>query len=301
MNSPIRTCYIAAPAGTNLKVVRRALSKRNIKVLVPDGSSAEGADLQGQISSLMSRVDLVIGVLTSERRSSWVLFELGLAWANKRPIMLLSSPKNDFIPSNLQRFLVLRALPTNAEAIEFALDQFLAAPLSDTQTSVPRRPDAIPADPAVWSTAQQAIGAIRSGDARLLEHLLAQALRQSGVEVVSEFATDDGRRADMAIWSDLLDPVIGNPLLVEVKLRLRSTSEARNAAHALAKHLSASGTRWGLLLYGEGSALTANSPGWLPPNILAIDLPTLFDRMRVQSFSDVVKDLRNQKVHGSHP
>lgn len=301
MNSSIRTCYIAAPAGTNLEVLRRALSKRNVEVLVPD-VAAEGADLQGQVSLLMTRVDLVIGVLTAERRSSWVLFDLGLAWANKRPIMLISSPKNDFIPSNLQRFLVLRAHPSNAEAIEFALDQFLAAPLGDRQTSVAKSPETMPPNPAIWlNTAEQAIFAIRNGDGKLLEQLLAQALRQSGVEVVSEFATDDGRRADIAIWSDALDPIIGNPLLVEVKLRLLSTSEAKNVAHALANQLFASGTQWGLLLYGEGSSLVKKSRGWLPPNVLAIDLPTLFDRMKIQSFSDVVRDLRNQKVHGSYP
>lgn len=299
MTSHIRTCYIAAPAGVNLEVVRRALSRRNIEVLVPNGS-AETADLQGQINSLMSRVDLVIGVLTSERRSSWVLFELGLAWANKRPIMLISSPKNDFLPSNLQRFLVLRSHPSNAEAIEFALDQFLAAPLLDRPATAPNRSEPAP-NPLLWTaTARRALDAVKDGDGMLLEQLLAQALRQSGVQVVSEFPAGGSNRADMAIWSDVLDPIVGNPLLVEVKLNLLSTSAVKNAAHSLANQLSASGTRWGLLLYGEGSALKGNARVWLPPNILAIDIKTLFDRMHAKSFSDVVKDLRNQKVHGSH-
>ena len=300
MHSVIRTCFISAPSGVKLDVLRHALASRDIEVLVPDGLG-EGADISAETNSLVARADLVIGVLTVERRSAWVLFELGLAWANKRRIMLItSSTKSDFIPSNLQRLLVIRSKVNNAEAIGFALDQLMAAPASDMREPSTKRP--LPTGPApnAFAVAQQVRDAVQTQNGFALEKLVAETLQKSGVQVILE---PPGRNhgADMAIWSDVLETVTGNPLLIEIKPRLSSRSEARTAATTLSKHLSASGTPWGLLLYGEGLEPFAKISSSLPPNILAIDLVTLFERMTHQAFEEVVKDLRNQKVHGSYP
>ena len=67
-----------SPAGTNLERVRAALIRRNINVVVPE-EILPGADWAEQIARNIGNVDLVIGVLTAERRSQWVLFELGQA------------------------------------------------------------------------------------------------------------------------------------------------------------------------------------------------------------------------------
>ncbi|TGQ80243.1 toll/interleukin-1 receptor domain-containing protein [Mesorhizobium sp. M8A.F.Ca.ET.207.01.1.1] len=300
MNSVIRTCFISAPAGVKLDVLRQALASRGIEVLVPDGLG-EGADISAEINSLLARADLVIGVLTTERRSAWVLFELGMAWANKRRIMLIaSSSKSDFIPSNLQRLLVIRSKVNNAEAIGFALDQLLAAPATDTREPSTKR--ALPTGPVsdAFVVAQQVRDAVQTRNGSALERLVAEALQKSGVQVIVEPPRPD-QGADMAIWSDVLEPVTGNPLLIEIKTRLSSPSEARTAATNLSKQLAASGTPWGLLLYGEGIEPSAKISSNLPPNILAIDLVTLFERMTHQAFEEVVKDLRNKKVHGSYP
>ncbi|MBB2158428.1 hypothetical protein HLH33_19400 [Gluconacetobacter diazotrophicus] len=300
MNSVIRTCFISAPSGVKLNVLREALASRGIEVLVPD-VLGEGADISAEVNSLVARADLVIGVLTTERRSAWVLFELGLAWANKRRIMLIASPsKSDFIPSNLQRLLVIRSKVNNAEAIGFALDQLLAAPANEMREPSSKRP--LPAGPAAdaFLVAQRVRDAVQTRNGFALEKLVAETLQKSGVQVVMEPPNSD-HGVDMAIWSDALEPVTGNPLLIEIKTRLPSRSEARIAATILSKHLSASGTPWGLLLYGESLESSAKISNSLPPNILAIDLVTLFEKMTRQAFEEVVKELRNQKVHGSYP
>lgn len=268
--------------------------------MVPDGLG-DGADISAEINSLVARADLVIGVLTTERRSAWVLFELGLAWANKRRIMLIASSSNsDFIPSNLQRLLVIRAKVNNADAIEFALDQLLAAPASGMREPSTKRPLPTGPVPDAMMVAQQVRDAVEARNGFALERLVADTLIKSGVQVIVE-PPGPGHGADMAIWSDVLEPVTGNPLLIEIKTRLSTRSEIRTAATTLSKHLSASGTPWGLLLYGEGVEPTAKISSSLPPNILAIDLVTLFEKMTREAFEDVVKDLRNQKVHGSYP
>jgi hypothetical protein len=300
MGSIIRTCFISAPSGVKLDVLRHSLASRGIEVLVPEGLG-EGADISAEINTLVAQADLVVGVLTSERRSAWVLFELGLAWANKRRIMLIASTsKSDFIPSNLQRLLVIRSKVNNAEAIGFALDQLLAAPATEMREPSTKRPLPTGPVPDAFVVAQQVRDAVRTRNGVALERLVAEALQKSGVQVIVEPPGHD-RGADIAIWSDILAPVTGNPLLIEIKARLSSRSEARAAATNLSKHLSASGTPWGLLLYGDSIDPSAKILSSLPPNILAVDLVTLFERMTHQAFEEVVKDLRNQKVHGSKP
>ncbi len=300
MNSVIQTCFISAPSGVKLDVLRQALACRGIEVLVPGGFS-ESADISAEINSLVTRADLVIGILTTERRSAWVLFELGMAWAKKRRIMLIaSSTKSDFIPSNLQRLLVIRSKVDNAEAIGFALDQLLAAPATDMREPSTKRTLPTGPVPDAVAVAQQVRDAVQTRNGFALEGLVAEALQKSGVQVIVEPPGRD-HGVDMAIWSDVLEPVTGNPLLIQIKTRLPSRSEVRSSATNLSKHLLASGTPWGLLLYGEAMDTSARISSNLPPNVLAIDLVTLFERMTHQAFEEVIKDLRNKKVHGSYP
>jgi hypothetical protein len=242
-------------------------------------------------------VDIVIGVLTSERRSQWVLFELGQAAALGRQIVLIAPPKLSAVPSHLKRFLVIRAGPTNHDAIDFALDQILASP---ERPPIPRA-TVTSFRPSLGTDADSIITdlqlAIKRSDYRAVERGVVQALRGSGVDIVSESPTPD-LGADIAVWSDELQPFVGNPLLIEIKSRVRDLSELRRASDHLFSAVSSRGGTWGLLLYGEGpSNLALHSKG-TPPTILTCSIGDLIEQLRARSFAEVIRDLRNQRVHG---
>jgi hypothetical protein len=293
MNSRIRSCYLTAPAGSNLGVLTKALRQRDIQIVVPQGLPVE-TDLAPEIAGLLAEVDLVIGVVTRERRSDWVLFELGQAWSMGKRILLFTPPNITYLPSTLQRFLTVRANLSNREAIEFALDQLLAAP-ERTVASEPALPPKRILGPAADRYLQGSFQVGTRMHPFELERLVADALRDGGVDVLS---TKPGANqgADLAIWSDALQPDVGNPLLVEIKSRLRDSRVAADAARQLSKQVAASGSAWGLLLYGESTPSAARTS--LPPNVLLLSLETLFKRMRYESFDGIVRDLRNRRVHG---
>jgi hypothetical protein len=292
----IRTCYISAPAGSNLDVLRDELAAKGIRVVVPSDLPI-GRVSPSEIGSILGRVDLVIGVLTQQRRSEWVLFELGQAFAQNRRILLLAPPKSILLPTIFQRFPVVRASLKNREAIRFALDQMLAAPgvPATTTTTKPIEGSGIGtrADVLLGSVKT----AIESGDERALEQIAALALRNSGVEVIAEQAMK-GRHVDLAIWSDALQPFVGNPLLVEIRTRLRSQKEAQAAFKTLALAIAASGTTWGLMLYGESSVSEQRLRTSAPPTVLVLSFTSLLEGMREHPFNEVVRDLRNRRVHG---
>ena len=269
--------------------------QRGIQVAVP-GDLYSGANWSEWISKKLVDVDLVIGVLTSERRSQWVLFELGQAAALGRQIVLIAPPKTE-TPSHLTGFLIIRAGLKNRDAINFALDQILASP----ERSVTRSPVAVPPRPALGSDADPIItdlrAAIASNDYRGVERVVVHVLQASGADIVAEASNPD-LGADIAVWSDELQPFVGNPLLIEVKSRFRGTEDLRRAANQLFEAISSRGGAWGLLLYGEGPRDLSASPKGLPPTILVYSIVDLIEQMRTRSFAEVVRDLRNRRVHG---
>ena len=292
-----KTCFISAPAGANLDVLRGALESRGLRVLVPHDLTV-GADWASEIQKQLLQADLVVGVLTSERQSPWVLFELGQASALGRRIVLITSPKADPIPFSLHQFLVLRIDLDNEEAIRFALDQLLSAPeprkREPTTQTKPFRGLGAKADDLIAALERS----LATSDWRSIEQIVSDALRSSGADVVVT-SPDRDIGADFAVWSDVLESFVGNPLLVEVKARIRGKTEATRAVRQLASYVGASGSRWALLLYGEGPDLESQPWKGSAPNVLVLSLRTLLDTLRTRGFPELVRDLRNRRVHGA--
>ena len=291
-----KTCFIAAPAGTNLAVLRATLEERGLQVLVPSDLEV-GVDWASEIQKQLGRADLVIGVITADQSSPWVLFELGQASALGRRIVLIASPKADPIPFALHQFLVLRTEINNADAIGFALDQVLSAPtISKRERSSPSK-----ALTGLGSKADEFIERLdRDLNAqhwRSIEELVADALRASGTDLVVASPSGD-LGADIAVWSDVLEPFVGNPLLVEVKGAVKGKTDISRATTQLAGYVSASGSRWGVLLYGAGPEFDEDIFTASPPNILVLSIRVLLERLKLQAFPEVVRDLRNRRVHG---
>jgi hypothetical protein len=299
VNSRIRSCFISAIAGTNLQTLREVLAEKGVEVVVPEGSPS-GSDWPTELTSIISRVDLVIGVLTQEERWSWVLFELGQAIALKRQVILFAPPPIKIFPPDLQRFLVVRAGLKNRGAISFAVDQVLAAPPATARYRELKPSERRYLGPQADRFLHEIRWAIEKQDWQLVELTTREALKLSGVDVISQVAISN-RDVDLAIWSDALQPTMGNPLLVEVKGRLLDVDTARKAAQQLSILTTAAGTEWGLLLYGDTSIIEDGLRFATPPNVLVLSLTSLFEQMKTRPFAEIVKDLRNRRVHGVNP
>jgi len=291
----ITTCFIAAPANSNLAVLRKVLHERGIRILSPsDTAGVEGSP--SGIGQVLQQADIVIGVLTRERHSDWVLFELGQAFAANRRIVLFAPPGASRLPpSDLKGMLTVRSSVTNHEAVSFAIDQLIAAPAATIRAGASAKVRTTLGDQADGFI-NEARNAVLAGNPRALEQAIKNALVASGVEVI---ASDDARDmgVDLSIWSDEFQASIGNPLLVETKFGFSKAPDVRRAAEQLATQLALSGTRFGLLLYGGGEP-AALAPHALPPNVLAMSVEKLLERLRWASFAEVVNGLRNERVHG---
>ena len=108
---------------------------------------------------------------------------------------------------------------------------------------------------------------------RALEGIVGDALRDAGTDMVVA-SPERERGADLAVWSDVLQPFVGNPLIVEIKVRIKDKTSAKKAVEQLTSHLARSGARWALLLYAEGPASTAPLWGTAPSNVLVMYTPS---------------------------
>jgi len=129
--------------------------------------------------------------------------------------------------------------------------------------------------------------------------ILVEAIEASGSIAVVNTERDPG--FDLGVWSDDLEAIGGNPLLVEVKRSL-VPGAIDQVLHGLAAHPS---TRLGLVVYLEpptgdrSPSRTELDQARFP--VLVISLQQLLRRMASASFAEVVRDMRNRSVHGLSP
>jgi len=295
----IKTCFVSAPRGISLDVLRESLLAHGIHPLIPQELAA-GSDWASELHRQLVQADLVVGILPARRQSAWVLFELGQAWALGRRMLVIAPPGSEPVPSTLQRLLVLRIAPDDRQAIDFALDQLLSAPPETPAKGEVRKPFeslTLAQSNLLLARLDQALHA---GAWEEFEKTISDAIRGSGTDVVVESSERD-RGVDLAVWSDVLEPFVGNPLLVEVKLRIQNKATAVTVFKQLSSYMGASNTRWALLLYGDGPP--PDNPIWkaCPPNVLLMPARSLFEDLRTRTFPEIVRDLRNRRVHAVRP
>ena len=282
--------YVSAPSDLDLRPLLDGLKRRGADPYVLSDVAPLGADIAQSLRFAISRADRVLVVLTDKPTLNPVL-EAGIALALGKPLLIIAAPGSS-IPSNLKGQLIAQARPDDLDAINFALDhaEAPAVPSAD-RGSVPRPTGR----PLGQDRANQLLAMLdlsgKQPTGRAYVDVLLEAVEDSrGVGVVS---ADPG--FDLGVWSDDLDAIGGNPLLVEIKRSLRPGA-VDQVLRALDAHPTA---RLALLVYTEPSPRAELARSRFP--VLVISLQQLLERMASASFAEVVRDLRNRVVHGLEP
>jgi hypothetical protein len=236
----------------------------------------------------ISRSDFVCVVLPEERQGN-IFFELGMAYAKRKPILaFIGSPLQ--LPSDILTLTYFRADPTNQEAVRLALGTFLE---HATLTAVgrTRKPSAKIGLPKEGATGVVPVSAAE------FEQQTATLLQKAGFIVSGPTELRD-QGADFAVWIDELEHSLGNPLLVEVKAGDLSAGRLRDAASRLRQYVAKTHGRCALLIYWDmhNREFPLVSAEW--PLILQLSGTAL---TRLVSEGQLVQELirlRNAAVHG---
>ena len=301
--------FVSAPGGTDLRPLLAGLEERGVTPYVASDVARLGESILESLRAAILAADRVLVVLPEAGQSLNPAFEAGMAAALRKPVAVIAPP-GVVMPSDLAGFLVVRARPDELGAVHFALDQ-AEAWVPATTLPVSAQVDIrwqVTGEPAPSAASGGALGAraddllARTDKIRTLGStpaatqafvdILVEAIEGSRAVAVQN-ATDHGY--DLGVWSDDLDAIAANPLLIEVKTSL-SRNAVRQAAQMAQAHPSA---RTVLLVYLDQLETdpAVLSEARLP--VLAVSFGELLTRMRDTSFAEVVRQLRNQSVHGA--
>jgi hypothetical protein len=291
-----RRLYVSAPGDLDLRPLLDGLKRRGTDPYVLSDVAPLGADIVQSLRLAIGRADQVLVVLSEERSLNPVV-EAGIALALGKPLLIIAAP-GVAVPSDLAGQLIARASPGDLDAINFALDHAEASASSPSwRSGAPRatgRPLGREEADRLLSRLRQPGLTEQSAITILLEAIEASG----GVGVLN---ADGATGFDLGIWSDDLDAIGGNPLLIDLRRSLRPGA-VEQVLQALYAHPTA---RLGLLVYLDAATGEERSVpeelGMARFPVLVISLPQLLQQMRSASFAEVIRGMRNRLAHGQKP
>jgi hypothetical protein len=255
------------------------------------------------VKEAIDRADIVIAVLGGREESGNVLFELGVAQGLKKPTLIITAKEETTPLSAATGIPYLRAKPDNFASLEFGLAQFLAAPhhgdAGPKPASKETRPLGHDADALLARLhADQEQPGSQHGEV-LLQDLVVQALRASGISTVSVGQQQGNANIDIAVWSNDLEPWVRNPLLIEVKKSLPGKGELDTLVKRFANALRPGSVDWALVIYRDAAPNVEDRLRRLHPHILLLSAEDFLASLRDTAFGDLIRKLvRNEGVRG---
>lgn len=289
----MKTCFISAPVNVDLTVLRSVLRHKGIEAILPFEIEITGIDFRAQIEKAIQRADLFIGVLSGRASNANVYFELGLAWAIGKRVLLIQGRELE-LPSSLSGFPIVKCKIEDSTQVSFFLDQFL-----NQQRAPTHHKFELSKTKPLSKRAAQLISHLEALGPRASEQefikILGSVFHESGIRVMVESGPDE-RGYDLALWLDELENVVGNPILVNFKKRL-TTAGARELKHYfLYPNFSVGKAFLVIFLTGSEQQLARENSG--APLILFISAARLISELKSKSIAAFIRTERNKLAHG---
>lgn len=288
-------CFISAPFGCNTDSLRDTLTSVGVRTFRIDDLSPAIRVVEA-VSAAMERADFVCAFFPAKFPTTSTLFELGAAFGAKRPTLILKE-EGVALPFDLVGLRIVQVDLGKPETIATAVRGFISSlnkapvPYSAVGPGGTHRIDA--------AKARNALRQISTGAESFaeFEHFIAQLFREAGfATAVEDEVTDTG--VDIALWIDRLDPIVGNPVLVEVKASRFDHRKWKADTEQLRKYLLNAGAHCGLLITRD--SLPADIPEVTPsmPLIMTFSADELIRALGEGNFVQRIIERRNRAVHG---
>ncbi len=284
--------FLSYKFGDDITTIQRLLHEMGIEIFDSLSDLQYGSSLQKTVKNAIKKCDFL--VLIYSKDNPHIAFEAGLAVATNKPIFSILNGDSTYI----------HASPNEEEKIKFSLEVFL-------KNLVPQK------------HSRTAIGGVQSNafyggrEAVPTKNYFNVVTRYQSINNEKEFEVffDDLFKSynvravkgvkigyegsmfipDFCIWSDELSPILGNPIVVEVKRVIRKThlNSLTNFIKSILENNSANSV---LIFYDSLSGIALKD---LPvsPNKLFIDLNSFVHELDTKGFASSIKKIRNDIVH----
>ena len=285
--------FISKPADKSTSVIEDELAKRNVQFSTIHEFHS-GATILSAIESAIKSADLIIALIP-EDASHNVFFEIGIAHAYKKQLLIFIPPSFGQLPTDISGLLYVRTDADNREAIGFAIDQCIERLEKPTvRYSKPKYEGKTIGDKADEYLLLLDENGINITEQELV-NIVANILKDAGVEAVIESQIHN-ERIDIAIWSDSLQSLYGNPIIVEIKRFINSESNLLCAVNQVKQYMNVSGANLAIILVNSVSEELALSS--IMNDIILITIRDLLERLRIHTFAEVISELRESYSQG---
>jgi len=311
-------CFISAPVSTDLQVVTKILSRKQIRVETANSVISSSKSLNNSITTAISRANFVIAVLDGSNDN--VFYEIGYASALKKEIIILA-PENLNLPIEIEGRAVLRADIFNIKALEFIIEQVLTRiitleqrkssprhidyeiipdkirlPNAQGQKPMPKPQKRIPKYRPLGKTANKYLDRLISFGSGIehchLEDIVYEVLQESGVSIMVRSADKD-KSADIAIWIDELKS-LSNPILIEIKTHINTIQQADTISKQLSEYMQQNRSRFAFVLFFKGIKKHYIHP-WMESFIYFISVYDFIELLRTDNFKKVLQNIVKER------
>jgi hypothetical protein len=293
--SSFKTCYISAPLGEEITSITHALDHLNVKWDWAN-SRSPSQSLPGDLRSIISRVDFVLGVLKGADSDRNTLFEIGMAIGLGRPVFLVVPP-TALTSENLPAVTILRADLNEQSAIQLHLELFL---MRSDQVRKLLQPEArnlkARRSPKFSGSADVKI---KLSAGSTLENEVARIIMTSGgiVRQPPHRTADTKYTPDLLFWQNTDETGLLNPAVVEVKSSLVDRAAVDALSNNLASYLRESGLSVALIITRSTHPLTV--AGTIHLNIFMLGLDEFKAHLLNGTLGPALIQTRNRAAHGS--
>src|SRR5579871_2403563 len=288
-------CYISAPVGVDTAVIRSILRSLSVEIDREEETPPPGGSSVGSIRESLKSVDFVCGVISSLAPAANVLFELGLAAGLGRPIFVIVD-NIDLAPLGLLSYPHVKTSIQDSEALRYHVKLFLPNIQKSARAALT---NPIRKKIRVRDNAPLHMPPNQEAEAQDTLSLLTSAMRQAGLEVVSEksfVGFDQAFKPDLVAWLPDTSIDLGNPILFELKTT-QPPANISDWIYAVRRYLKVSGLRTGVLVVNDGQILP-NAQLGDGGYIFVLQLRDLLNAIQNGRLAQILLELRNRLIHG---
>lgn len=292
VDKPRKKRIFIASSQPRVAEVDQAMEYFDLDSVTLEQSAPPGTTWVESLYRCVNDADLVIGVMADRRKDANVFFELGVASALNKPTLLFVTPDYpvDLIPPSGMPYL--RMDLHNQDAVKFGLRQALSLSTRDRTHQIAEGFTTRP----IGAVADQLLGKIAQSNPLEFEDLIYKAICASGPASIARGDEAADRGIDFAVWSNDLEPMISNPLLVECKSILGDQAAVDEATGRMIRALQATYNGFGLVLFKESKMISNLAPRNLP--VAFVSAEDFLNGLRETGLSEYVRRLRNAAAHG---
>jgi len=289
--------YISHQFKDNISGITNLLNNYGVDVFDSQTDILYGKSFQRSIRDSIKECDFMIIVYSHSNPN--IAFEAGIGVTLNKPIFSIVSEKNND-PDFLFDSTYVHALPEEVNKIEFNLKIFLDNIKPKQRTATVKKQKFYGGGyPNYYDKIFSWYKGINNSTEKDYELLFKQIFELYNLSVIqNKFDSNIKFLTDFCIWSDELNNIIGNPILIEVKKEINRNNidNLKDTVFNLVNNNSAESC---LVFYESLKDLSKKD---LPntSRYLFIQISDFIEKFKTSDFNDSIRKIRNEIVHNKY-